>query len=285
MAHTTKSFIHDSWISLVPAGALIFALLPTQAAAVPVTFQGTSGHVWGLQMTVDGQVVPLDPTLIPDRSTIDPYATGTSLNGSIPLDVLNSQITVDLDVGTYGELLNFDLRMTDFSIQMDASLVALQAVDVYDATISSAFTGGIDMDPSNTAFGCPASRICAESVVTAEIQGIYPDATVFPDASSTTTVISLDNEAELLFILSNNVLQLAIFGVTIAQFPQIAHPDYVYDLNDPSGGLPLVTLQANILFIGDVATAIPEPTSATMFSSGTLVAGYQLRRRRQQHAT
>lgn len=256
----------------------LLVLVATASSAAPISVQGTNGYVWGLRAVVDGVSMPIGtPTGIPDRTIIDPLAVGASYGSSLPIDLASSSLVVDLDAGPAGELISFDFRVQDFSLLLDPSMVALQAVDVYNATISSAFPGTVSLDPGANTGGCTVvSRICAPSTVTADVQGFYPDGTVFPAPGATMPMSSLtEDQAELLFIEGHNSVQLAIFGVTLASFPQMAHPDFEFDPLDPTGGLPTVEIQANIFFVG----AIPEPMGVATFATGLLLAGLHLRPR------
>ena len=74
--------------------------------------------------------------------------------------------------------------------------------------------------------------------------------------------------------ISGDQIMISIVGVTVASFPQLAS-------TDPNA--PNIEIKADFLFIGQLAPAIPEPTSALLFAAGIATVGLTGRRAAQKY--
>ena len=87
----------------------------------------------------------------------------------------------------------------------------------------------------------------------------------------------LDQQTELQVIQTNTTFQMAIFGQTLAYFPQITNPAYDPTLG-ADGGLPTIRFTADMILIGDLVNPIPEPSAALLFVVGMMGSASMMRR-------
>ncbi|MBY0401340.1 hypothetical protein K2X89_13660, partial [Myxococcota bacterium] len=126
-------------------------LLPISALATPVTYTFASGSVV-VRGTLAGQSTSI-------------FQGSSSVN--VPL--VDVTAVYDSAIGSFGRLESLSLTAADFSVDLDQSLVALDTLNVFGATISS--LSGSDLN----LFGQFALPTSIEAIVT----GQYPDGSAY----------------------------------------------------------------------------------------------------------
>ncbi|MBY0398722.1 PEP-CTERM sorting domain-containing protein [Myxococcota bacterium] len=214
--------------------SLVLLTLASVAGAAPITYGFSSGSV----------------TL---RAVLDGTATSV-LAGPAPAQILlgGTSVTFDPTAGAYGTLTGLLLvPTTTINLDLDQNVVALDSVSIDNSSLTNQVgaTGVLNL------FG----QFNIATVMSGDVSGLLPGNIAFGPQSAS----SLDSAASGLLGVSGDTLTLALTGVNIARFAQLANP---------SG--PDVIVKADFTFVG----IVPEPGTAILIGLG--LGGLAATRRR-----
>jgi len=211
---------------LLRPGLLLVALLligPGAANAVPTDFLFSSG-----QMTLRAELDDTNNTSI----LSDPDPAIIPLGGSF--------VRFDAAASPNGTLIAFTMIPSgQIDLDLDETVTTLDSISILSAVFTEAVGATADLNGF--------SQFTIDSMMTAEVSGVFADTTPFGPA----VLPSLESVATGFLFISGSQLELNMSGVNLARFEQV-------------GGGPDILIKADFRFLG----VVPEPGTALLLGIG-----------------